>query len=300
MSKRLSIGGVLALLSLFALVLMACEGPQGARGAPGLPGNSGNPGIQGIQGESGMPGLPGSPGNPGNPGPPGPLGDQGPAGADAVSPEAGLAVSKSTMTANESFTVQGSGFRIGEPVIVSIWIDDVIRPIMKNVTANAAGAFALDFDSLGLADNIAAKAEGIRSLVAIGADGSKASEPVNVVTFRIEDASPSTSLTASTVELVAGEDGNCSGTTAIYAAGFMADEGVAVSSVGTFPDGGDTVHAGQTSNSSGAAMMDAVITLDPGVYTLLAKGSLGSEATAPLVVIDKTEGDCAGDAGDEG
>ena len=69
----------------------------------------------------------------------------------------------------------------------------------------------------------------------------------------------------------------------------MADEGVAVSSIGTFPDGGDTVHTGGTANSSGAVMMEATITLEPGVYTLIAKGSLGSEATAPLVVIDKSE-----------
>ena len=294
MRKRVSIGGVLALLSLFALVLMACEGPQGPRGVPGLPGNPGNPGVQGIQGEPGVPGLPGSPGNPGNPGPPGPPGEQGPAGADAVSPEAGLSISKSTMTANESFTVRGSGFRIGEPVIVSIWIDENIRPIMKNVTANAAGAFELDFDGLGQADNIAARAEGIRSLVAVGADGSKASEPVSIVAFRLDDASPSTSLTATTAGLTADEEGACSGTTTIYGAGFKADEGVAVSSLNTFPDGGDTVHAGEAANSSGAVMMSATITLDPGVYTLSAKGSLGSIATAPLVVVAKEDSGCAG------
>ena len=294
MRKRLSIGGILALLSLFALVLMACEGPQGPRGLPGLPGNSGNPGVQGIQGEPGTPGLPGNPGNPGNPGPPGPPGEQGPAGADAVSPEAGLSVSESSITTSDPLTVRGSGFRIGEPVIISIWIDDVIRPIMTNVTANGAGAFELSLDSLILNEEVAAKAEGVMSLVAIGADGSKASEPINIVPFKLAAPHVGTSLTASTVDLTTDEDGVCSGATTIYGAGFKADEGVAVSSVGTFPDGGDTVHAGEAANSSGAVMMTGTITLDPGVYTLSAKGSLGSVATAPLAVTAKEDSGCTG------
>ena len=278
MRKRFSLGGMLALLSLFALVLMACEGPAGARGLPGLPGNPGSAGFPGVQGLPGEPGLPGLPGNPGNPGPPGGDGPPGQPGADATSPQGGLAVSKSVMTMDEPFSVWGSGFGAGEPVIISLWIDDVIRPILKTATANGAGAFTLDFDSSGQAENVVAKAQGIRSIVAIGADGGRASEPVNIVTFRIEAASPGSSLV---VGAVAKDE-----SATIWGAGFLPNEGVAVAAVATLPDGGDKVIVGDKANEFGAFMFEATVSLDPGTYTLIARGNLGSVATAPLSVTE--------------
>ena len=276
MRKRLSVGGVLAMLSLFAFVLMACEGPAGARGLPGAPGNPGNAGYPGVQGQ---PGEPGNPGNPGNPGPPGGVGPPGAPGADAQSPQGGLAISKSVLTMDESFSVWGSGFGAGEPVIISLWIDNTIRPILKSATANAAGAFSLDFDSAGQAENIVAKSAGIRSIVAIGADGGRASEPVNVVPFRIEAASPGSSLVVGAV--ATGES------VTIWGAGFLPSEGVAVAAVGTLPDGGDKVVTGDKANEFGAFMLEATISLDPGTYTLIARGNLGSVATAPLSVTEE-------------
>lgn len=281
MRKRFSVGGLLALLSLFALVLVACEGPQGARGYPGLPGNPGSAGFPGVQGLPGEPGLPGLPGNPGNPGPPGPQGESGTAGLDASSPYGGLAVSSSTLTMDESFTVWGSGFRVGEPVIITLWVDDVIRPIIKSVTANGAGAFSVDFSSFGQSGAVNSRALGIRSLVAIGADGGRASTPVNIVQAKTADASPSTSLVVATVET--------GGTATVWGAGFHSKEGVAVFAVGTMPDGGDNVIVGGNANEYGAFTFEATISLDPGTYTLKAQGGLGSEATAPLAVTEEAK-----------
>lgn len=289
MRKLFSARGVLLALlsSLFVLALVACEGPTGPRGLPGLPGNPGNPGAFGALGAVGDPGLPGLPGNAGNPGPPGGQGPQGSPGADAVSPEAGLAVSKPTMTMDEPFAVWGSGFRIGEPIIISLWIDDVIRPILGNVVANGAGAFAISLDSTGQLEGVVSKAQGIRAIVAIGADGSRASEPVTIVKFRVGDTSPSTSLVVDQV---------CSGeTTTVWGAGFIADEGVAISILGGLPDGGDKVVVGDNANGFGAFMLETTISLDAGTYTLIGRGGLGSVATAPLAVLDETSLKCGGE-----
>jgi len=285
MRKRFSVAGMLALLSLFALVLVACEGPTGARGLPGVPGvpgnpgNAGFPGVQGAAGESGLPGLPGLPGNPGNPGPPGPQGDAGAAGADALSPSGGLAISKSVMTMDEPFTVTGSGFRVGEPLIVSLWIDDVIRPIMKSATANGAGAFTIDFDSTGQSEGVVAMAPGVRTIVAIGADGGRASEPVTIVSFRLEGPSPSTSLVVGAV--VKGES------VTIWGAGFIADEAVTVAALNALSGGGDRSIIGGNANEFGAFSFEGIVNLDAGTYTLIARGAEGSLATAPLSVTEE-------------
>ena len=279
MRHRFSIGGFLALLSLFALVLVACEGPNGPRGLPGVPGNPGSPGSPGVQGAPGEPGLPGLSGYPGNPGPPGPQGPLGAPGADAVSPQGGLAISKATMTMDEPFTVWGSGFKIGEPFIISLRINDVIRPILGNGTANGAGAFTISFESTGQKEGGIDKAQGIRSIVAIGADGSVASEPVNIVRFRVEDPSPGTSMVVGPVAT--------GGSVTVLGAGFLPNEGVSISVVGALPDGGDKVVVGDNANESGAFMFEATISLDPETYTLIASGALGSVATAPLVVTEE-------------
>jgi len=183
------------------------------------------------------------------------------------------------MTMDEPFSVWGSGFGAGEPVIISLWIDDVTRPILKTATANGAGAFTLDFDSSGQKEAVVAKSAGIRSIVALGADGGRASEPVNIVPFRIEAASPGSSLVVGAV--VTGES------VTIWGAGFLPEEGVAVAVVATLPDGGDKVVVGDKANEFGAFMLEATISLDPGTYTLIARGNLGSIATAPLSVTEE-------------
>jgi len=180
------------------------------------------------------------------------------------------------MTMEEPFAVWGSGFRPGEPVIVVLWVDDQIRPILGNVTANGAGAFTMDLDGTGQREGVVAKAQGIRTIVAIGADGSTASEPVNIVEWVIGAASPGTSLVTSSV--VTG------GSVTIMGAGFLANEGVAIAILAALPDGGDKVIVGDNANEYGAFSFEATVSVDAGTYTLIGRGSLGSVATAPLSV----------------
>ena len=125
MSTRVSSKGIIValLLSVSIFALIACTGPQGEPGLPGLSGDPGNPGNPGPQGEPGDPGLPGESGNPGEPGKPGLQGSQGPQGdrgADAVSPEAALMISAGMLTADEGFSVSGSGFQAGEAVLLTV------------------------------------------------------------------------------------------------------------------------------------------------------------------------------------
>jgi hypothetical protein len=283
-SKALS----LIVSSILVLAVIACAGPSGQSGLPGEPGEPGNPGnpgpvgaagIQGVQGEPGLPGMPGNSGEPGNPGNPGPKGSQGVAGADGQSGAASLYTTNSTMTVDDSFSVWGSGFNPGEPVIIQILIDNKIRPILGSLTANASGGISGSFDGLKQADGVDAKAVGdIRSLIAVGADGSVASTPVNIVKSRVAAPSVSSSLTSVTVA-----KGN---TVTVKGAGFIGSEPVTISTRGTLTTGGDTILKGQDANVYGAFSVDIKPDLEVGVYTLQATGSGGSQATAILTITE--------------
>ena len=299
MRKRISSRGIaIALLvSMFSLfVLVACKGTAGAPGLPGFPGNSGNPGATGPQGAPGAPGLAGAPGNPGNagaPGAPGPAGVNGlngSDGADAVSPEARIELRQvpcegtdcglSEVTMTGALSVWGSGFRPGEPVTILLRIDQDLSAIIGGVTANGAGAFQADFDTIST-PTVQARGPGLRTVYAQGADGSKASAPVLIITVA-PLPNPSVSSSLVTTAVLAGDDG----VTTITGAGFVADEFVTIIGLGIGDDGGDRVIAGHSESHAGAFQIaDVSITLDPGVYSLKAIGSEGSEASAPLVVL---------------
>lgn len=290
MRRHFSIKGiVIALLSsVLVLALIACQGPQGEPGVPGLPGNPGNsgaPGPQGAQGEPGLAGLPGHPGNPGAPGPPGPQGIPGEAGAPAVSPEAAIELSKSTIsTSGDSVTVRGSGFLPGEPVVLQLKVDENLSIIAggargAQVQANEAGAFSISFDEIGGAPASQARAIGERTFLAHGSDGSRASVPVTVASAPELMTSVDTSLLASATP--PGEP------ITIWGAGFMPDEVVSLIAVGAAEGGGNRIFGGETANASGAFTVDAANPLEEGVYTLRAVGNMGSTATAPLVIAEK-------------
>jgi hypothetical protein len=283
--RNISKGAAFALLfSVFSVfVLIACRGPAGAAGAPGLPGNPGNPGAQGPPGASGLPGLPGNPGNPGPPGPPGGSGPAGLAGAAAVSPQASIMSSKSAMTMSEPFTVTGSGFLPGEPVVVQLAIGEFSAPIVggargSQVTANVVGAFSVSFDFVSEIAAVIDQAAGDRALVAQGADGSTATTPVTIVK-NPRSTSTSTSLAADAVEPA--------GDASIVGAGFAPNEFVSIAAVGAASNGEDLILIGDQANASGAFSLMTTINLDEGVYTLRATGGSGSEATAALVVAEK-------------
>ena len=280
MSKRVrSRGMILALLfSVSVFALIACEGPAGEPGLAGLPGNPGNPGPEGASGEPGEPGLPGLPGNPGNPGEPGPQGPPGEgglAGVAAVSPQARLNVIKNRLTADQAFSVWGSGFQSGEPVLLSVMAGSSKRIIGggagAQAAANAAGAFAVQFDAMGVSVN-----PGITTVLAEGGEGSLASAAVMISGDAVVPTSPSSSLAAQPVE--PGES------TTIWGAGFIPGEFVAVEVIGR---GANRIIAGGEANDSGAFSFEVTINLDEGVHSLKATGDGGSESSAPLLVASK-------------
>jgi hypothetical protein len=280
---------LLALLfSVFTiLVLIGCRGTAGSAGAPGISGSDGGTGsqgalgaqgAQGIQGSQGVPGLPGSAGSSGPPGPPGPAG---PDGSAAVSSAASIAVSSAQLTLDEPITIWGAGFLPGEPIVLTLAIAETTDIIIgggacSQVSANNSGAFSMTFDAIGGKGAARDGAPGTRTISATGRDGSLATAPVVIVTASSPAPSPSTSLVAGAVDT--------GGTTTIWGAGFKAQESVSIVAVGVA--GRDTLIVGGVANSFGALMVDAEINLDIGVYTLKAVGSMGSEATAPLVVVE--------------
>ena len=266
------------LFSVFSVfVLIACRGPAGAAGQAGNPGNSG---LQGVAGAAGLAGLPGNSGNPGPAGPPGGQGPVGPAGADAVSPQASISVSKSALTVSEPFAVMGSGFLPGEPVIVQLIISPSNSPIVggasgSQITANGAGAFSASFEFISESSAVMDSAPGDRTLLAEGADGSTASTPVQIVSA-MRTMSASSSLRT--------EGGEPGGEAAILGAGFVPNEFVTVRL-----QGDDIPLIGGQANESGAFSLVAGISSDlaEGVYSIVATGGNGSEATAVLVVANK-------------
>ena len=267
--------------SVVLFVLSACA--PAAAGQPGLPGNPGSAGISGAQGPQGEPGLPGLPGNPGPAGAPGLQGPAGPDGSDAVAPEGNIAVSKSRITMSEEFSVSGSGFKPNEPVVIQLRIDSTLSPIIgggrgSQVTANGAGAFEVSFDFVSQKGAVISRAGGPSTVFAQGGSGSKASAPVTIVSSSSPAGSVSASLAATPAE--------AGGTSVVYGAGFVAGEMISIIGVGA-ADGVDKILAGGEANASGAFQIDVKATLDAGLYTLAAKGSSNSEATAPLLVADK-------------
>ena len=269
---------------LFVLSACGAAGVAGAAGLPGHPGSPGSPGVAGSQGPQGEPGLPGLPGNPGPGGAPGLQGPAGADGSDAVAPEGNIAVSKSKVTMSEEFSVSGSGFQPNEPVVIQLRIDSTLSPIIgggrgSQVTANGAGAFEVSFDFVSEKGAIISRAGGPSTVFAQGGRGSKASAPITIVS---RAAAPVGTVSAS----LAATPAEAGGTSIVYGAGFEAGEMVSIIGVGA-ADGVDKIMAGGEANASGAFQIDVKATLDAGLYTLTARGSSNSEATAPLLVTDK-------------
>ena len=184
-------------------------------------------------------------------------------------------VSKSTVTLNEPLTVAGSGFRPSEAVTL-VLVTGGGKIIIgggsgAQVTASSAGAFAVDVDRIG-----GSSAPGVQTLVAEGSDGSVASLPIMIAaTAMLPATMPGSSMVANAVET--------GGTTTIWGAGFHPGESITLTVLAI--DGGtDKILISVPANRSGAFMVDASVELAVGVYTLMGKGSMGSEATAALMV----------------
>jgi hypothetical protein len=117
----------------------------------------------------------------------------------------------------------------------------------------------------------------VRTFLAHGADGSRASTAVTVVGAPQPETAVDTSLLAAAT--VVGEP------ISVWGAGFAPEEVVSLIAVGAAEGGGNRIFGGVTSNGSGAFSVDAANPLAEGVYTLRAAGNMGSTATAPLVIV---------------
>ncbi len=104
--------------------------------------------------------------------------------------EAMIMVSSGVMSVDEPLTIAGSGFLPGEPVTLVLVIDDIVSFVIggrtaEQPTANAAGAFAVSFESIsgegrGARGALEERAPGIRTIRAEGEDGSRASARVMI------------------------------------------------------------------------------------------------------------------------
>ena len=276
---------LILVFSLMLAALAACTGPDGPAGPSGTtgdPGAQGVPGIPGAQGEIGPQGEPGRPGDVGPAGVRGPAGDSGPSGQDAVSPEARIVIDRSVLRRDEPLEIWGSGFGADEPVLLLLRVDEDLDIIIgglrgAQVTANEAGAFIASFDEIG--DDVS---PGVRTVLARGADGSRASVPVMITAEESQPEKGPPPRSATIVVSVVEKGGE----TTIWGSGFVPNEIVTIVAVAA-SGGEDVTIVGHSANDAGALMVDARIALEPGVYTLKAVGLSGAEATAPLVVVEE-------------
>ena len=296
-------------LYIFLSVSQLGDGPWGPPGLPGLPGLPGNPGPQGNPGEPGLAGLPGNPGNPGALGPQGPSGPPGPTGpqgGEALSPEAAILLSSGVMSVDQPLSIAGSGFLPGEPVTLVLVIDDIVSYVVGGRTAeqpvaNAAGAFSVSFDSIrgdGSGERGALeRVPGIRTVRAIGEDGSRAAAPVMITSANAPVTSVASSLVVNRELVLNDETNGLEVIVAATGAGFMPGEAVTVTIINFRPGDAAKILIGGVANDSGAFSLtttlagspptegaDAEIPIWPGVYTVLAEGAHGSGATGVLVI----------------
>ena len=283
---------LVAALALTAVGCTGSEGPQGSVGLPGSQGSTGLPGAQGVrgeQGERGLEGATGSPGRPGSAGVPGVPGPAGPTGEDAAQSEAGISLVSQEVTLNEPLEVWGSGFRPGESITIQLEIDQFLQPVIGDTAAGTGGAFRALFTRIGADDRVASRIVlgNVYTLIAVGGDGSRASVPVMIVPERPPTPTPTPSPTPTPVppapspstSLVAAK--TISGAeTIVWGSGFRPFENVVLSVVG-----GPDILVARQANASGALTVEVFIDLDPGIYTMLATGDMGSEATAPLLIV---------------
>ena len=215
---------------------------------------------------------------------------------DGVSPQAAIAVDSDLIAIDGSLTIDGSGFRPNEPVALLLVVDQNLQPFIGGGTraqtqANSGGNFTFTVDNIGAAfrGNTGARvAEASNggsnslSIYASGADGSRASVPIRVVTSGGIASAPSIAMSSNVVET--------GGSVTIMVAGFMPGEFITVVASGA-SGGDDRVLVGGSANGFGALSLDAAITLDPDVYTIEAMGQpvggMQASVTSPLSVVEE-------------
>ena len=160
-----------------------CPASRDSRDRLASPESRGYPDCQGLPGAPGEPGKPGLPGRRGSPGKPGLQGSPG------IAPHANVRSAGSTLYLDGIADIWGSGFQKFEPVTVYIDLETEGASIVLGSTdADAGGAWqvqASGYDqgldaSTANALSLGINAGSIFSIVAEGADGTKASTPVRI------------------------------------------------------------------------------------------------------------------------
>ena len=103
---------------------------------------------------------------------------------------------------------------------------------------------------------------------------------MEIAQFGIPETSVSTSLAAAAT--IVGDN------ISIWGAGFVEYESVTLVAVAA-SSGEDRVLVGTRANESGAFMIESANSLTVDVYTLKAIGDMGSEATAPLAIVEENK-----------
>jgi hypothetical protein len=199
--------------------------------------------------------------------------------------QARIELDKTVFGLDESLSISGSGFKPGEPVTLLLVVDQNLQAMIgggrrAQTQASSAGTFSIDFDSIGgtfkgdtreraLGDG------GRKSVLASGADGSKASIPVRVFGSSQGVRTTSASLVASNTA--------SGGDSTVVGAGFQAEEFVTILAVGA-SSGEDRIVGGGEANEFGAFSVMVSVTLDDGLYTLSAVGDKGTMASGALLV----------------
>ena len=271
------------LVTLVAVIVVmlgaACGGSVGERGPTGLQGEEGRAGETGPKGDTGPAGPSGLQGPTGVTGPTGNTGPEGPA---ANQPQARIISTLGTLTLDEAFEVWGSGFAPGERVVVSLEIGEGLQRVIGDAAAGQGGAFRVAIGAAGGDTRFRSRVQfgEVHTLLASGSQGTVTSAPVTIIAegWPATDTFLSSTIPASSATLVA-TVAVTGLTNTFWAAGFKPGETVSLGIVG-----GPAILVARDANDSGAVMLESRIELGPGVYTAIATGASGIQATWPLVV----------------
>lgn len=349
--KKILLALVVSIISVVILAGCAGNpGKPGIAGNPGSPGNPGNAGPQGPPGppgSAGQPGFPGHPGNsgapglPGEAGLPGPSGGQGPPGSSS-----GLMVNPPQFYLDQGITLAGGGFKPFEPVLVYLEVGPTLDCIgalqggtgtrggeaergwtactsgvpslsAAPVDSNGGGAWTLTVADLSSLASIRKWTElilhnGVVSVIAEGADGSRAAAPVMVLGATAPAAAAGTGqagvLTRADIAVTEEEEG---APVPSVLSSLMSDPGTILEG-GTFMVIGSGFHPnevvlfygnhsatadglpirqklGQGKASAGGAFAAELALTDkfpPGYYTVEAAGLLASAASTAIQVVE--------------
>jgi hypothetical protein len=198
-------------------------------------------------------------------------------------------------TLDDSFEVFGSGFNPNENVIVSLQIDDSLQLVLSDTVTSLGGAFKILIGSIDADARVLSriKLNEVYTVTAKGSEGSVANAPLSIEanieplivvpeqendTADVNYESLKSDLKASIVATVAVKGTRNS----FWGSGFKSNERVSIGIVG-----GPEILVARNADAAGTIILEPIIDLSAGVYTVIAIGDEGSIATWPLVVVEE-------------